>query len=53
MKRGLDRSYGGAFYKTFLRGQSGVGKSTELSRLIFKVEGNFRAIRFDVRNDLD
>jgi hypothetical protein len=53
MALGLERSWGADFYKAFLIGHSGVGKSTELTRLVEKMSGRFRAIRFQVTNDLD
>jgi hypothetical protein len=53
MALGLERSWGADFYKAFLIGHSGVGKSTELTRLVEKISGRFRAIRFQVTNDLD
>lgn len=49
----LNQSYGGAYYKGCLYGHAGCGKSTELSRLIFRVEDKFRAIRFSVLKELD
>ena len=49
----LDGAHGGAGYKAFLMGHTGVGKSTELSRLIQKVQGKFRAFRFLATTDLD
>ncbi|MDQ3813367.1 MAG: hypothetical protein M3347_05395, partial [Armatimonadota bacterium] len=53
MELGLNRRHGGAYYKAFLMGHSGVGKSTELTRLINAVENKFRAIRFSALSDLD
>jgi len=49
----LNGAHGGAGYKAFLMGHTGVGKSTELSRLIQKVDGKFRAFRFQATTDLD
>jgi hypothetical protein len=53
MALGLERSWRADFYKAFLIGHSGVGKSTELTRLVEKMSGRFRAIRFQINNDLD
>jgi len=53
LKLALGRSTGNDFYKAFLVGHSGVGKSTELTRLIFDVESQFRALRFSATRDLD
>jgi hypothetical protein len=53
MALGLHRSSGGAFYKAFLMGHPGVGKSTEMTRLVRRVVEKFRALRFSVTADLD
>lgn len=53
MARGLNRSYGGAFYKTFLMGHPGVGKSTEMTRLNQVVADKYRILRFSAQTDLD
>ena len=53
MALGLRRSHGADFYKAFLMGHPGVGKSTELTRLIAKVGDQYRAIRFQVTKELD
>lgn len=53
LKLGLDRAFGRSFYKGILMGHAGVGKSTELSRLIHQVEDKFQVIRFSVCSDLD
>lgn len=53
MELGLKRAHGKNFYKAFLMGHSGVGKSTELSRLVHRVQDRYQPIRFDVRDDLD
>ncbi len=50
---GLERAHGAAPYKALLMGHSGVGKSTELTRLIRKVEGKYRAIRVSAMTQLD
>ena len=49
----LRRGYGGSHYRAFLMGHSGVGKSTELSRLIRQTQAQFRAIRFSAVRDLN
>jgi hypothetical protein len=53
MALGLKRSWGSGFYKAFLTGHPGVGKSTELTRLVEEMRDRFRAIRFQVPRDLD
>jgi hypothetical protein len=53
MALGLGRSWRANFYKAFLGGHPGVGKSTEMTRLVEQVRGQFRAIRFQVTKDLD
>lgn len=53
MKVGLNRAFGGAHYKAFLMGRSGVGKSTEITRLLDRVKGKYRPIRFNALSDLD
>lgn len=40
-------------YKAFLMGHPGVGKSTELTRLIERVKGTFRVIRFSATKEID
>ncbi|NJN21884.1 MAG: hypothetical protein HC812_12775 [Leptolyngbya sp. RL_3_1] len=40
-------------FKACLMGHSGVGKSTELSRLQETIKDQFRVIRFSANNDLD
>jgi len=50
---GLQRAYGANFYKAFLMGHSGVGKSTELTRLALRVGEQYQVIRFSATNDLD
>jgi hypothetical protein len=53
MALGLNRSHGGAFYKTFLMGHPGVGKSTEMTRLSQVVADKYRVLRFSAQTDLD
>lgn len=53
MKVGLERKIGDPFYKVFLMGRSGVGKSTEVTRLLREVQSQYVGIRFGVRKDLD
>ncbi|MBP0020288.1 MAG: hypothetical protein J7647_22385 [Cyanobacteria bacterium SBLK] len=43
----------GLFFKGCLMGHPGVGKSTELSRLIQKVKDKFSIIRFSIITDLN
>ncbi len=44
---------GGGFCKAFLMGHPGVGKSTELSRLVRRVAEKYSVIRFSVTSALD
>lgn len=53
MALSLEVSWGAGFYKGFLMGHPGVGKSTELTRLVERMSGRFRAIRFQVTKELD
>ncbi len=53
MVRGLNRAFGANPFKTFFVGHPGVGKSTEMYRLSFKVEEKFRVVRFAVPDDLN
>jgi hypothetical protein len=48
----LKRSWRTTFYKAFLAGHPGVGKSTEMTRLADRVSDRFRMIRFRVTTDL-
>lgn len=50
---GLGQSFQKGFFKSFLFGHPGVGKSTELTRLIHRVSPQFHAIRFSVNRELD
>lgn len=49
----LNRVFGGNYYKAFLMGHPGVGKSTELTRLIQRVDDKYSAIRFSATSALD
>jgi hypothetical protein len=54
LEMGLNRAYKDRnYFKAFFMGHQGVGKSTELSRLIESVKGEFRAIRFSALSTLD
>lgn len=55
MRLGLKRAYGTLPYKALLMGHSGVGKSTELTRLELEndVKGQYKVIRFSVTQHLD
>jgi hypothetical protein len=53
MRLGLQRSFGGSFYKEFLIGHPGVGKSTEMTRLGRDVADRFSLVRFSAVGDLD
>jgi hypothetical protein len=47
------RLHKGGFYKAFLMGHSGVGKSTELTRLALQVTEGYEVIRFSATRDLN
>lgn len=49
----MRRHLGGAHYRAFLMGHQGVGKSTELERLIHEARFQFRPIRFSATRDLN
>ena len=51
--RGLARAYGADYYKAFVMGHPGVGKSTELTRLIQDMAPQYSVIQFSALNDLD
>jgi hypothetical protein len=48
----LTRSFGGRFFRAFLAGHSGCGKTTELTRLAENVSGKFRVIRFSAKDEM-
>jgi hypothetical protein len=50
---GLKRAHGNNYFKAFFMGHQGVGKSTELSRLIVQMQPQFQVIRFSAINNLD
>lgn len=50
---GLNRRLGDPRYKAFLMGRSGVGKSTEISKLLLKVSDRYVPVRFSTKEDLD
>jgi hypothetical protein len=51
---GLNQAYKKhTFFKASIMGHPGVGKSTELSRLIGEVQGQFRPLRFSADKALD
>nr|MDQ2688605.1 hypothetical protein [Armatimonadota bacterium] len=49
----LGQHYNNAFYRAFLMGHQGVGKSTELARLVHQVRFQFRPVRFSATKDLN
>jgi hypothetical protein len=54
LRLGLSRAYGNVVpFKACLMGHPGVGKSTELSRLVTQIEPEFRTIRFSATSVLD
>ena len=53
LELGLHQTDARSFYKAFVVGHPGVGKSTELTRMICKVDGRFRALRFSATTELD
>jgi hypothetical protein len=50
---GLDRDVQGPPFMAFVMGRSGVGKSTELTRLGEMVGSRYQTLRFSVRDQLD
>lgn len=50
---GLERAFGASQFKAFLMGHPGVGKSTELSRLVQRIHDRFSVVRFSVKMELD
>jgi hypothetical protein len=53
LEKGLKRAYGITHFKAFFMGHQGVGKSTEISRLVAEITQKFRIIRFSAINNLD
>lgn len=53
MGLGLKRSFGTIPYKALLMGHSGVGKSTEMTRLANELHGQYQVIRFSATEHLD
>jgi hypothetical protein len=54
MQLGLERAYtNSSYFKAFFMGHRGCGKSTELSRLIDRVQGKFCPIRFSAMSTLN
>lgn len=53
MKLGLRRAARGQSYKALLMGHAGVGKSTELTRLMADMADLYQPIRFSVSRQLD
>lgn len=53
MKLELEDAFFSTFYKAFLIGHSGVGKSTEMSRLILQLESKYVPVRLSAKQDLD
>jgi hypothetical protein len=49
----LKRSFGAGFYKAFVMGHWGVGKSTEFTRLSDIIKDRYSVIRFSVKDELD
>ena len=48
----LKRAYGGRFFRAFLAGHSGCGKTTELARLSERIKATYRTVRFSAKNEL-
>lgn len=53
LRLGLTRDFHGIFFKALLAGHPGVGKSTELTKLLFSVEDKFYVFRFNIASELD
>ena len=48
----LRKSFGGLYYRRFLTGHSGTGKSTELTRLARNLEDRFEFLRLSAQREL-
>jgi hypothetical protein len=53
LAQGLKRAHGSGHFKALFMGHQGSGKSTELSRLSFQMDNQFRVIRFSAANNID
>lgn len=53
LKLRLDRSWKAACFHGIIHGHSGVGKSTEMTRLESEVADHYRAIRFSITKELN
>jgi hypothetical protein len=53
LSRKLQQSYESVPFKAFLMGHSGVGKSTELSRLLERVKDQHRGVRLNLAEELN
>ena len=53
LQLGLRRAYGGSHFKALLMGHPGVGKSTELTRLVREIGDKYSVIRFSATGELD
>ena len=53
IRLGLMRSFNANYFKALLAGHPGVGKSTELTKLLFLIEDKFETIPFNVTSELD
>lgn len=53
MKLELEDALFSSYYKAFVMGHSGVGKSTEMNRLFLALETKYRPIRFSALQELD
>ncbi len=53
IKRDLEREHSITHFKGFFMGHSGVGKSTEINRLVGMVESKFRILRINALEDLN
>lgn len=49
----LRQSLGGAYYKGLIMGSPGVGKTTELNKLIMDIQGHYSYLYFSVLQSLD
>ena len=53
LSRKLQQAYGAVPLKTFVMGHSGVGKSTELTKLLFRVAAQHRGVRLSIARELN
>lgn len=53
LSRKLQQAFGAVPFKAFVMGHPGVGKSTELSRLLYRVKDQHRGVRLSIAMELN